>query len=160
MKQMKLGIVAIVVLSLLTVNCRLLGHRTVVFRGTSMLPNIKDGDRLPTVMLDSNSRKKLIRGEIVVFRSPMDPSKSYIKRLIGLPGDKIEMRGGGVWINESKLSEPYVSSKFNLSPRSQPAVIVPQDAYFILGDNRDNSADSRIWGCVPAESVYAKVIAR
>lgn len=125
-----------------------------------MLPTIKDGDRLQTTELDTKSGPALRRGEIVVFRAPIDTSKRYIKRVIGLPGDRIEIRGGEVWLNESKLLEPYLSPKLNLTQRSLPPLTVPPQSYFIMGDNRDNSADSRIWGCVPAGLIYAKVVGR
>ena len=90
----------------------------------------------------------------------MDKSKSYIKRVIGLPGDQIEIRGGEVWLNESKLVEAYISPRLNISQRSQSMLKVPAQNYFIMGDNRDNSADSRIWGCVPEGLIYAKVIGK
>jgi signal peptidase I len=125
-----------------------------------MLPNIKDGDFLRTVKLDSNSRQKLMRGDIVVFRSPINPTKSYIKRLIGLPGDRIEIRRGEVWLNDAPLPEAYVSAKLNGSQRSHAVMVVPQQTYYILGDNRDNSADSRIWGPVSAGLIDAKVVGK
>ena len=123
-----------------------------------MLPTIKNAQRLYTEQLDAESKVKLARGDILVFKYPKDPSKGYIKRLIGLPGDTIEIRSGEVWVNNSKLSEPYVDSKMNLVPRSQPAVVVPPHSYYFLGDNRDNSSDSRIWGFVPEELLVAKVV--
>ena len=125
-----------------------------------MLPLIKDGDVLRVERLDSKSRKDLIRGDIIVFRYPPDPTKSYIKRLIGLPGDRIEIRSGEVWLNDSRLEEPYLNPRLNLSTRSQPVVIVPEHAYFVMGDNRDNSSDSRIWGTVPEELIDAKVLSK
>lgn len=149
-----------IVLTSVICSCSLLGHRTVVFQGTSMLPSIKDGDRLKVVKLDSKLVKTIARGDIVVFRAPMDTSKSYIKRVIGLPGDQIEIRSGEVWLNDSKLLEPYISSHLNLSHRSQPRLTVPPQTYFIMGDNRDSSADSRIWGCVPEGLIYAKVVGK
>ena len=100
----------------------------------------------------------MARGDILVFKYPKDPSKGYIKRLIGLPGDTVEIRVGEVWVNDSKLSEPYVDSKMNLSQRSQPAVVVPGRSYYVMGDNRDNSSDSRFWGVVPEELLIAKVV--
>jgi signal peptidase I len=100
----------------------------------------------------------LKRGDIVVFKYPKDPSKVYIKRLIGLPGDIVEIRGEEVWVNGSKLSEPYVDARMNWSHRSQPSVVVPAHSYYVLGDNRDNSSDSRIWGSVPEEFLIAKVV--
>ena len=123
-----------------------------------MLPTIKNGERLHTEKLDAESKVKLARGDILVFKYPKDPSKGYIKRLIGLPGDTVEIRVGEVWVNDSKLSEPYVDSKMNLSQRSQPAVVVPGRSYYVMGDNRDNSSDSRFWGVVPEELLIAKVV--
>lgn len=125
-----------------------------------MLPTIKDGERLSTIKLDSQSVKTIARGDIIVFRSPMDTSRSYIKRVIGVPGDRLEIRGGEVWLNESKLLEPYVSPNLNTSARSYPVLTVPLQTYYVMGDNRDNSADSRFWGSVPAGLVYAKVVGR
>jgi len=123
-----------------------------------MLPTIKNGERLHTEKLDAESKVKLTRGDILVFKYPKDPSKGYIKRLIGLPSDTVEIRAGEVWVNDSKLSEPYVDSKMSLSQRSQPAVVVPARSYYVMGDNRDNSSDSRSWGFVPEELLIAKVV--
>jgi signal peptidase I len=123
-----------------------------------MLPTIKNGERLHTEKLYAESKVKLARGDILVFKYPKDPSKGYIKRLIGLPGDTVEIRVGEVWVNDRKLSEPYVDSKMNLSQRSQPAVVVPARSYYVMGDNRDNSSDSRFWGVVPEELLIAKVV--
>lgn len=140
--------------------CFLFGARTVKFQGTSMLPSIKDGDVLMVVGLNSESRRQLNRGDIVVFKFPLDPTKSYIKRLIGLPGDRIEIINGETWLNDSKLTESYLDRRLNLSARSQPLITVPARAYFVMGDNRDNSSDSRIWGTVPEDLIYAKVVGR
>ncbi|HXL81077.1 MAG TPA: signal peptidase I [Pyrinomonadaceae bacterium] len=144
--------------SWLVSGCSLLTHNTIVFEGTSMLPTIKNGDKVQTIRLNAESRAKLVRGEIIAFRYPKDPSKGYVKRLIGLPGDTIEIRKDEVWVNGIRLLEPYVEPKFNMSQRSLPPVSIPQQAYYVLGDNRDNSSDSRIWGWVPAELVYAKAV--
>jgi signal peptidase I len=123
-----------------------------------MLPSIKNGQKLHAKRLDAESKSTLTRGDILVFKYPKDPSKGYIKRLIGLPGDKVEIQAGEVWVNGSKLSEPYVDSKMNLSQRSHTAVVVPSRSYYFLGDNRDNSSDSRIWGFVPEDLLIAKVV--
>ena len=123
-----------------------------------MLPTIKNAQKLYVEKLGAESQIKLARGDILVFKYPQDPSKGYIKRLIGLPGDKVEIQAGEVWVNSNKLSEPYVDPKMNLSQRSQPAVDVPARSYYVLGDNRDNSSDSRIWGFVPEELLIAKVV--
>lgn len=123
-----------------------------------MLPTINNGDNLQTIKLNAESRAQLVRGDIIAFRYPKDPSKGYVKRLIGLPGDTVEIKKGEVWVNGTRLLEPYVDPKLNVSQRSLRPVNIPQQAYYVLGDNRDNSNDSRIWGSVPAELVYAKTV--
>lgn len=123
-----------------------------------MLPGIKDGDKLKVQWLDAGTRTQLVRGDIIVFRYPADPTKRYVKRVIGLPADQIEIKTGEVWLNGIKLDEPYVSPRLNLSQRSQAIVRVPAHGYYVLGDNRDNSNDSRMWGAVPEELIDAKVV--
>ena len=148
----------LLLLSLQLVGCAALSRRTVTFEGNSMLPTIKTGEQLITERLDARSAGKLKRGDIIVFKFPKDPSKGYIKRLIGLPGDTVEIRADEVWVNGSKLSEPYVDSRMNLDHRSLPSVVVPAHSYYVLGDNRDNSSDSRIWGFVPEEMLISRVV--
>jgi signal peptidase I len=125
-----------------------------------MLPTIKNGEILHTEKLDAESKVTLARGEILVFKYPKDSSNRYIKRLIALPGDTIEIRAGEVWVNSNKLSEPYISSQMNLSQKSRPTVVVPAHSYYVLGDNRDKSSDSRTWGFIPEELLIAKVVNR
>lgn len=123
-----------------------------------MLPTIQDGQELKVTWLGADSRPHLIRGDIVVLRYPENPSKWYIKRLVGFPGDEIEITKGEVVINGSKLMEPYLDPKLNVAQTSKPKITVPFGAYFVLGDNRDNSSDSRIWGPVAEKLIEAKVI--
>ncbi len=123
-----------------------------------MLPTLKDGDKLKIKRLDSSTRSQLVRGDIIVFKYPADQTKRYVKRVIGIPGDRIEIKMGEVWLNEVKLDEPYVSSRLNLAQRSHPLLTVPEHSYFVMGDNRDNSNDSRVWGALPEDLVDAKVI--
>src|SRR5688572_32663809 len=148
----------VVIACLLLTSCLLLGRKSVVFEGTSMLPTIKNGQKLYVEPLGGELRIKLARGDIVVFKYPKDPSKGYIKRLVGLPGDKVEIQAGEVWVNGSKLSEPYVDSKMNLSRWSQSTIDIPARSYYVLGDNRDNSSDARFWGLVPEELLIAKAL--
>src|SRR5215210_6075041 len=132
--------------------------------GTSMLPRLHDGERIfvnKLIYYDEYSwAPKVDRGDIVVFWFPDDPSKSYIKRVVGLPGDTIEMRDGTVQVNGSILEEKYLDPKENLSTRSQAPVYVKPNYYFVMGDNRDNSSDSRSWGLVPKKYIYGKALLR
>jgi signal peptidase I len=132
--------------------------------GTSMLPRLHDGERIFVNKLiyydEYRWAPKVDRGDIVVFWFPDDPAKSYIKRVIGLPGDKVEMREGILIVNGSELEEPYLDKKLSLSPRSHPEVDVKPGYYFVMGDNRDNSSDSRTWGLVPKKYIYGKALFR
>src|SRR6185436_18404720 len=132
--------------------------------GTSMLPRLHDGERIFVNKLiyydDYSWAPKVQRGDIVVFWFPDDPSKSYIKRVVGLPGDTIEMRDGTVRVNGSQIDEQYLDPKFNVSPKSQAPVFVRPNYYFVMGDNRDNSSDSRSWGLVPKKYIYGKALLR
>jgi signal peptidase I len=93
------------------------------------------------------------RGDIIVFRYPPDPAQDpYIKRVIGLPGEIVAIRDGRVYINGTKIPEPYLSAQTNQGGEWT----VPQDALFVMGDNRNNSSDSRSWGFVPLENVIGK----
>jgi len=125
-----------------------------------MLPGIKNGDKLLISRFDRGAKFEVQRGDIILFRFPDDPSKFYIKRLIGLPGQTVEIREGFVFLDGTALAEPYVAPHLNVSRRSEPAIYVKEHYYYLLGDNRDNSSDSRIWGLVPAKNVLGKVIGR
>jgi len=132
--------------------------------GTSMLPRLHDGERIFVNKLiyydEYRWAPKVDRGDIVVFWFPDDPSKSYIKRVVGLPGDTIEMRDGTVRVNGAQIDEQYLDPRFNVSPKSQAPVYVRPNYYFVMGDNRDNSSDSRSWGQVPKKYIYGKALFR
>jgi signal peptidase I len=128
--------------------------------GTSMLPRLHDGERIFVNKLIYYGLPKLQRGDIVVFWYPNDPSKSYIKRILGLPGETVEVREGRVFINGKELQEPYLDPGLNLSHMSKPPVIIKEHYYFVMGDNRDNSYDSRSWGLVPEKYIYGKALFR
>lgn len=132
--------------------------------GTSMLSRLHDGERIFVNKLiyydEYRWAPKVDRGDIVVFWFPDDPSKSYIKRVVGLPGDTIEMRDGTVRVNGSEINEKYLDPRLNLSLKSQAPVYVRPNYYFVMGDNRDNSSDSRSWGLVPKKYVYGKALFR
>lgn len=121
-------------------------------QGTAMLPNFKDGDR---VLIDKNV-EQLNRGEVVIFFYPKDTSKQYIKRIIGLPGEKIEIKDGSIFINGKFLEEFYVDQSYNQTKDNFPEKLISENNYFVLGDNRDNSSDSRYWGTVPKDLIIGK----
>jgi signal peptidase I len=137
----------------------------VVVEGTSMLPQLNDGERLLVNKLvyykiESVSWGHLERGDIVVFWYPKEPDKSYVKRIIGLPGEVVEVRNGKVIVNGGELKEDYLDFEHNQSLPSWPARKVDEHHYFVMGDNRDNSSDSRYWGLVPEKYIYGKAFFR
>jgi signal peptidase I len=137
----------------------------VVVEGTSMDPNLHEGERLLVDKLiyykfQSFGFGHLERGDIVVFWYPKNPELSYVKRIIGLPGESVELRNGKVLIDGREMSEPYLSPTNNQGMANLPSTPVEQHHYFVMGDNRDNSSDSRIWGLVPEKYIYGKVFFR
>jgi len=104
--------------------------------------------------------KELKRGDIIVFKYPNNPEVAYVKRLIGLPGEKVEMVGQTVYINDRPLQENYTQyiDAASIYQRYGP-FYVPEGKYFAMGDNRDNSQDSRFWGCVPRDHIIGKALA-
>jgi signal peptidase I len=137
----------------------------VVVEGTSMLPQLNDGERLLVNKLvyykiQSVSWGHLERGDIVVVWFPKEPDKSYVKRIIGLPGEMVEIRNGKVVIDGQELNEDYLDIEHNSTLPSFPARKVEDHHYFVMGDNRDNSSDSRYWGLVPEKYIYGKAFFR
>ncbi|MFC6647432.1 signal peptidase I [Granulicella cerasi] len=126
-------------------------YRPVRVEGTSMLPQLEDEDRL----LINRHVGLIHRGEVVVFLYPHDTSKSYIKRVIALPGDHLSIDHGQVWVNGDKLKETYVPQRFE-DDRSQPEMTIPEGEYFVMGDHRSISSDSRDFGPVPAQLIYGR----
>lgn len=129
-------------------------YQPVRVEGTSMQPELRDQDRL---FIDKFFFRfeKIDRGDIVVFHYPRDPEKSYIKRIIALPGDSIFIDHGRVWLNNQPLDEPYVPQRYR-DTRSMPEMIVPQGEYFVMGDHRSISSDSRDFGPVDRDLIYGK----
>ena len=128
--------------------------------GTSMLPRLKDGERIFVNKLIYYGLPKLKRGDIVVFWFPDDPSKSYIKRVIGLPGDTVEIRDGRVLVNNQEFEEPELDPGLNLAREFMRPTVVKDHYYFVMGDDRDHSSDSRRWGLVPEKYIYGKALLR
>ncbi len=133
-------------------------YRPVKVEGTSMMPSLFDQERLFINQFTYKFKLGDIkRGDTVVFWYPEDTTKSYIKRVIGLPGDSVEIDDGYVVINGKKLQESYVPPEYR-DDRSYPKRTVPPDEYFVLGDHRVSSNDSRSWGFVPRNYIYGKAV--
>jgi len=120
--------------------------------GFSMEPNFHDGQFLIVNKL-VYALHSPERGDVIVFIPPNSTTRDFIKRVIGLPGDRVEIVNGRVFVNGAPLDEPY---PLNPGSYSAGAVTVPADEYFVLGDNRNNSSDSHSWGSVPAKSIIGK----
>lgn len=138
----------ILLLSLSAIGCK----KFVVFEGTSMRPIIDDGD----VLMMEKELGELNRGDIVQFKYPKDPSKVFLKRVVGLPNENIEIHEGVTFINGKNILEDYVSPEMNTLKSSFPSKKVGNSEYFVMGDNRDNSSDSRYWGNVNKGLIVAK----
>ncbi len=137
----------------------------VIVDGSSMEPQLHDGERLiVNKLVHYNLEKRewghVSRGDIVVFWYPEDPAKSFVKRIIGMPGETIESRGGKVYIDGKILSEPYLVDKQKGHMRDFGPQQVSRHHYFVMGDNRMDSSDSREWGLVPEKYIYGRVFFR
>ena len=145
--------------------------------GSSMYPTLEGGqylivDQISYFQLDAARLSRAIpfwdasdatpkfafdpptRGEIIVFHAPMEPDKDFVKRVVGLPGETVEVRSGTVYIDGEELREPYLHRMDSSSAR--PLELGDRD-YYVIGDNRRNSNDSRAWGVVPEENIVGKV---
>ncbi len=138
-------------------------YQPVKVEGTSMAPSLKDQERIFVNKFTYRlGLGEIQRGDTVVFWYPLDPSKSYIKRVIGIPGDLIRIEAGQVYVNDRPLIENYVVDRDRVSwpPPPEPLTdrSVPPGVYFVLGDNRGSSSDSRSWGYVPRANIYGKAV--
>lgn len=131
-------------------------YQPVKVEGTSMAPLLADEERI-FINKFIYRLEPVERGDVVVFWYPNDPSKSFIKRVVGLPGDTVEIHQGRVFINGQPLEEPYVPPQFS-DYHSMSPVQVPSDHYFVMGDHRSSSNDSRMFGAVPHRLIYGKAV--
>lgn len=134
--------------------------------GQSMMPRLHDQDRIFVNKFIyplrewMGDKEPIKRGDIVVLLFPNDPSKSYIKRVVGLPGEKLSVEDGKLFINGEQIDEPYLDPDY-LDNHSTPGPVVIRDHhYYVMGDNRRNSSDSRFWGEVPEKYIYGQAIFR
>jgi signal peptidase I len=133
-------------------------YQPVKVEGTSMMPGLTDQER---IFINKFTYRfglgSIERGDTVVFEFPQDTSKSYIKRVIGLPGDRVRIERGQVFVNDQPLQEDYVEADFR-DEVSRPELLVDPDEYYVLGDHRNSSSDSRVWGTVPRKYIYGKAV--
>ncbi len=121
--------------------------------GSSMEPTLHNGEFVIVNKLAYRLGEPK-HGDVIIFRHPQNPDEEYIKRIIGLPGDRIRVINGEVYVNDERIDEPYIAA----APRYQSEWSVPEDSLFVLGDNRNNSSDSHNWGPVPMENVIGRAL--
>jgi signal peptidase I len=133
-------------------------YQPVKVEGTSMMPGLTDQER---IFINKFTYKfglgSIEHGDTVVFTYPRDTEKSYIKRVIGLPGDRVRIDRGQVYVNSRPLIEDYVEADYRDDFSMREIVVAPEE-YFVLGDHRNSSSDSRFWGNVPRKNIYGKAV--
>lgn len=142
-----LGIAGIVIVFL---------YQPVKVEGNSMMPELADQERI-FINKFIYRFEDIERGDVVVFWYPLDPAKSYIKRVVGLPGETVQLVNGEVYVNGRRLLEPYVLSEYR-DRQSMGPIRVPSGEFFVLGDHRTSSNDSRVWGTVERKLIYGKAV--
>lgn len=142
----------IIIAGLLFLAVNLLTARIRV-EGISMEPSLHEGEFVIVNRLAYRWQEPQ-RGDIVVFRYPLNPSRRFIKRIIGIPGDTVRVENGHVYINGVLLDEPYIAA----DPRYSGEWILGEGEVFVLGDNRNNSSDSQNWGPLPLDEIIGKAI--
>lgn len=120
----------------------------------SMQPTLCPGDRIIVSKIAYRWRKPQ-RGDVIVFRFPLDTSRDFIKRVIALEGETVEIKNSCVYVNGRRLNEPYLPKE--LMPNYGPFT-VPKGCYFVMGDNRNNSEDSRVWGALASKYLVGKAL--
>jgi signal peptidase I len=131
-------------------------YQPVKVEGTSMMPTLQDQER---VFINKFVYKlePIEREDVIVFRYPRDPTKSYIKRVVAVAGDRVKIEDGVVYVNDHRLRETYVPAVYE-DVRSYPETVVPPHSYFVLGDHRNLSNDSRDFGPVDEDFIYGKAV--
>ena len=133
-------------------------YQPVKVEGTSMMPTLTDQERIFINKFTYHfGLGSIERGDMVVFWYPGDPSKSYIKRVIGIPGDTVYIDAGQVFVNDRALVESYIPEDYR-DRVSWEEHRVPRGEYFVLGDHRSSSSDSRTWGFVKRDAIYGKAV--
>jgi signal peptidase I len=154
--QLRLWLRDLIISLILAVFVIIFLYQPVKVEGTSMLPQLQDQERI-FINKFVYRLEPIERGDVVVFHNPRDPSKSFIKRVIGVAGDRIRIVEGEAYLNGRSLTESYVPAEYS-DQRSMPEITVPADSYFVLGDHRSMSYDSRDFGTVEGQYIYGKAV--
>lgn len=128
-----------------------------VVQGKSMEPTFHGSEYLIVDKITSRLGRELVRGDIIVFRAPNEPRQNYIKRIIGLPGEKVTIQNGEVSVDGRILSEPYIALDSTRKSSVKAELSLGPNDYFVLGDNRDHSSDSRSFGALPKKNIIGRV---
>jgi signal peptidase I len=155
-KTIGLLVTAIVVVAVVVAIILLLssGFELVAYKNKDMEPTISQNE---TIVI-SKHVDNIKRGDIIIFKYPGDQSQMFVKRVVGLPGELIAIREGRLFVGRESLDESYLDGTFNKVRRSVSESQIPAGSYYVLGDNRDASNDSRMWGPLSAELIYGKVM--
>ncbi len=151
LRQWLRDLIVSVVASMLIITCL---YQPVRVEGTSMQPRLHDQDRL-FINKFVYHFASISRGDVVVFHYPRDPAKSYIKRVIAVPGDELRITDGRVYVNGARVDESYVAPLY-LDERSVPEQTILPHEYWVMGDHRSISSDSRDFGPVPRDLIYGR----
>lgn len=154
---------AVIISVLIVIPVRTYIAQPFIVDGQSMEPNYQNGNYLIIDELSYQFREPA-RGEVIVFRYPLMPKQFFIKRIIGLPGELVEIKENTVRITTKEgksfiLDEPYIPKTFYTGPDMNP-VTLGVDQYFVLGDNRSHSSDSRVWGILPKKNITGRTFVR
>ncbi len=154
---------AVIISILIVVPIRAYVAQPFIVDGASMEPNFHGGNYLIIDELSYQFFREPSRGDVIVFRAPTNQSQFYIKRIIGLPGESVEISNNKLYITTTSgatfmLDEPYIPKSFNTDPNIIKKL--NKDEFFVLGDNRPHSSDSRIWGVLPRKNITGKALVR
>ena len=151
-------IIKVIIISLLIViPIRTWIAQPFIVEGASMEPNFHNGEYLIIDEL-SYAFGAPKRGEVIIFRYPLQPSEFFIKRIIGLPGETVEIKTGQVFVNDAVVPEQYLPKNLQTGP--DKTVQLEDNQYFVMGDNRTASSDSRVWGPLPKKNITGRVFLR
>ncbi len=154
---MKETVQSLVIALILALLIRMFIFQPFYIPSRSMVPNLEPGDRILVTKFNYYFSEPE-RGEVIVFKYPVDPDKDFVKRIVGLGGESLSIKGNNVYINGKLLNEPYL--KQGIPMQDFGPVTIPNGTLFVMGDNRPDSRDSRYWGTLDKNLIIGKTIFR